>query len=140
MKTPRKTAVLKAYAREWGVWKEVELSDHLRQEHPHLMHCKHIWANQRFEAQGFQIDSSIGGIWQLTTVRHGNLEPVTYDENQRIVHDLFGPEVYAVEIYPPIEHEWRTNLKISVLWVLPSTWALPFGLEKPSAWGKPNGN
>jgi len=136
----RQTALLKALARNPGEWKEKEVTDDMRRDFPHLLYCERVWFNNKHECQAFKVLSPIGGVWQLNVVRHGNLESTDWQEKQKIVHDLFGPEVYAVEIYPPIEHEWRTNLKISVLWVLPSTWALPFGLHVAGAWGKPNGN
>lgn len=136
MKT-RKTAVLKAYAREWGAWNEAPITDEMRQEFPHLMHVKHIWANQRYEVQAFAVDSSIGGIWQLGIIRHGDIAQITWGELQRIVHELYGPEVTAVEVYPPIVDEWQTKHNLRVLWILPATYELPFGLHRPGAWGKP---
>lgn len=133
----RKTAILKAFAREWGVWRQTECTDQMRSDFPHLMHCKHIWANQRYEVQAFVCETSIGGVWQLGIIRHGDIEAIAWGEIQRIVHDLFGSEVVAVEVYPAIEHEWQTTTGLRVIWILPSTWPLPFGLQLASAWGKP---
>ncbi len=133
----RKTAILKAYAREWGVWNQTEVTDQMRQEHPHLMHCSHIWANQRYEVQAFICTTGIGGVWQCNLIRHGDLERISWEEIQRIIHDLFGPEVVAVEVYPAIVDEWQSKANLRVVWILPSTWPLPFGLHLASAWGKP---
>jgi hypothetical protein len=133
----RKTAVLKAYARTWGEWKINDVTDKMREEFKHLQHCKHIWSNNRYEVQAFVCQTSIGGMWQLGIIRHGDIEPISWDEIQRIVHELLNPEVVAVEIYPALQNAWPVKHNLRVIWVLPSTWPLPFGLEQPGAWGKP---
>lgn len=109
----------------------------MREKWPHLTHCSVIRSNNRFEVQFFQCNTSIGGVWQLGIVRHGDIEGCTWSEIQRIVHELFSPEVTAVEVYPPVEHEWHSRVNLRVIWVLPMTWELPFGLHKMGAWGKP---
>jgi len=134
-KAARKMAVLKAYAREWGQWKNVELTDELCNDHPLLEHCKAIWENQRYEVQAFSVQTSIGGVWQLSIIRHSDLEPISWGEIQRIVHELYGPEVTAVELYPPLEAEWKTHANPRQIWVMPLTWERPFGLDLPGAWG-----
>lgn len=133
----RKTAVLKALARTWGEWTTQEPTDEIRRQHPHLKHCKCIWANNRYEVQGFICETSIGGVWQLTVLRHGDLEKITYGELQRIIHELFGENMVAVEVYPKMSDEWQTKTNLTVLWLLPASWSLPFGLQMPNAWGKP---
>jgi hypothetical protein len=109
----------------------------MRVEYPMLAHCARIWANQRYEVQSFAVETAIGGVWQLGIIRHGDIERISWEELQRIVHELFGLEVTAVEVYPSIENEWRTRVNVRMLWVLPDTWKLPFGLNLPTAWGKP---
>ena len=133
----RQTAILKALARTWGEWKLTEPDDKIRSEHPHLRHCKCIWANNRYEVQGFVCETPIGGVWQLTVLRHGDLEKIMYSELQRIIHELFGDDIVAVEIYPALADEWQTKTNLTVLWMLPKTWPLPFGLHVKGAWGKP---
>jgi hypothetical protein len=134
----RKTAYLKALARSWGSWSMTVPDDKLRAEHPHLRNCTSIWANNRFECQAFPCNSSIGGVWQINILRHGDLEAIEWGELQRIVHELYGPEIVAVEVYPSIDSEWKGQTKhLRVLWILPSTWPLPFGLHLPTAFGKP---
>lgn len=133
----RKTALLKAYAKMWTAFEQVPITEQMRDDHPQLKHCLAIYANSRFECQIFAVGTSIGGVQQLVVCRHGDIAKIDWEELQRVVHELFGPEVTAVEVYPSIQHEWQTKTNARVLWVLPSTWELPFGLEKPGAWGKP---
>lgn len=133
----RKTAILKAYAREWGAWREVPVTDQMRQEFPLLMHCKHLWANNRYEVQAYAVETAIGGVWQLGVIRHGDIAQIEWKELQRIVHDLYGPEVHAVEVFPPVAEEWQTKVNVRILWVLPATYEMPFGLHMPGCWGKP---
>lgn len=134
----RKTAYLKSLARTWGDWTMTEPDEKLRAEHPHLRKCTSIWANNRFEVQCFPCDSKIGGVWQLNILRHGDLEAIEWAELQRIIHELYGPEIVAVEVYPSLDTEWKGSTKyLRVLWILPSTWTLPFGLHLPTAFGKP---
>jgi len=136
-KAARKTALLKAWAREPKPFERVEVTDEMRQEYPHLMHCSAIYANHKIEAQIFRLYTGIGGVWQVNMIRHGDIAPLSWEEIQAAVHELYGPEVTAVEIYPPIEYEWQTTLNLRVIWVLPHTWKLPFGLHVAGAWGKP---
>lgn len=135
----RKTAILKSLAREWTPFEQVPITDEMRKEHKLLRNCTSIFANSRFEVQLFAVETSIGGVMQMTIARHGQIEDATWEEIQRIVHEIFGPECVAVEIYPAYEHEWQTNTRVRIVWVLPSTYGLPFGLEKPGAWGVKNG-
>lgn len=138
MKRARQTAVLKAYARgEWTKWDPVVITDKMRNDYPQLKNCSYIYANNRYEVQIFELATAIGGIMQMTIIRHGDIEKISWEEIQRAVHELFGPEVSAIEIYPPIQFEWQTNVNLRVVWILPSTWELPFGLHLPGAWGKP---
>lgn len=138
MPKARQTAILKAYARgPWTPWDTVAVTDKMRAEYPLLAHCTNIWANNRFEVQAFSIKTAIGGMWQLGIIRHGDIDQIMWEELQRIVHDLFGPEVTAIEIFPPLEHEWEVKKNVRVLWVLPSTWPLPFGLQVKGSWGQP---
>lgn len=136
----RQTAILKAYARTWGEWKQAEVTDKMREEFKHLKHCQRIWANNRYEVQSFQVNTAIGGVWQLGIIRHGDIAQIEWSELQRIVHELYGPEVTAVEMYPPVAEEWQTRHNLRVLWVLPATYQPPFGLHLPGAWGKHDGS
>ena len=136
-KAARKTAALKALARTWTAFDKVEITDEMRGKWLPLKHATSVWANSRLEIHIYAITTEIGGVNQVTLARHGQLEEVTYEEAQRAIHDIFGPEVTAVEIYPPFEYEWQTSNRVKVLWVLPYTWHFPFGLQFPNAWGKP---
>ena len=132
----RKTAVLKSMARQWTPFEKVEITERMMLDYPLLMNCKAIYANSRMEVQMFAAETSIGGVMQVTFIRHGDIEQLTWEEIQRALHEIFGPEVVAVEVYPALVDEWQTKLHLRVLWVLPSTYSLPFGLEKIGAWGK----
>ena len=137
----RQRTILKALARTWGEWRSVEITAAMRAEHPLLKYAREVFANNRFELHSFSVPSSIGGVTQISISRHGQIEDVTWEEAQRAVHELFGPEVTAIEVYPPIEHEWRNasgqTARVKVLWILPSTWPIPFGLHLRGAWGVP---
>ena len=133
----RKTAILKAYAREWGEWREAPVTDEIRSKYPHLKHVSRIWANNRYEVQAFEVKTDIGGIWQIGVIRHGDIEKITWEELQRIIHELYGPEIVAVEMYPPIADEWQTKHNLRILWILPATYDVPFGLHVAGAWGRP---
>jgi len=132
----RKTALLKAFGRQWTPFEQVTITPEMQQEYPLLINCMAIYANSRMEVQMFAVDSAIGGVMQVTFIRHGDIEQLTWEEIQRALHEIFGPEVVAVEVYPALQDEWVTKLHLRVLWVLPSTWELPFGLDKVGAWGK----
>jgi hypothetical protein len=133
----RKTAILKAYARTKTLFALTEVTDEMRAQYPHLKHCSAIFANSRIEAQCFPCETSIGGVMQCTMIRHGNIAPLSWEEIQKALHELFGPEIVAVEVYPAIDQEWHAKSQVRVLWILPTNWPLPFGLHLPNAWGQP---
>ena len=135
-KRPRKTALLKSFGRHWTPFEQVPITPEMIRDFPLLATCSGIYANSRIEAQLFTVESSIGGVCQCTMIRHGDIEPLSWEDIQRALHEIFGPEVVAVEVYPSIETEWQSKLNLRVLWILPATWTLPFGLHLPGAWGK----
>jgi len=133
----RKTALLKAFARQKTPFQQVEITEQMIHDYPLLMHCSAIFSNSRVEVHTFNLETAIGGVVQCTLIRHGDIAPLSWEEIQESIHEIFGPEVVAVEVYPSLESEWSTKLGLRVLWILPSTWQLPFGLHLPGAWGKP---
>jgi len=132
-KPARKTAALKALARQWTPFARIEITPDMRAQYALLRHCHSLYSNSRMEVQCFAIESSIGGVMQVTLKRHGNVEEVTEDDMRRTLLELFGPAATAVEIYRAIEEKW----KIRILWILPATWKLPFGMHLSTAFGRP---
>ena len=123
---------LKTIGREWSAWQEIPVTDEIRASSPHMAHVSRIFANSRFEAQCFTCATAMGGVAQLVVARHGHLEPVTWNDLQRVKNELFGVDALAVEVYP---REVVREMKIRILWILPEGTDLPYGLDKPSAWG-----
>jgi hypothetical protein len=132
----RQRQLVKAAARHWQPWREVPITEEMRAAHPHLRHCASIFSNHKYECQCFEIGTAIGGVMQCNIVRHGDIEPIEWEQLQAIIHELFGADAVAVEIFPALANEWHQKTRVRVLWVLPSTWPIPFGLECPSAWGR----
>ena len=128
---------LKLVAREWTPWQSIPVTEEMREQHKHLRYAEQILTNSRFEVQTFPCATPIGGVVQATVIRHGDIAPISWDELQRIVHEIFGADVTAVEIFPPLEHEWHTSVGLRSLWILPSTWQIPFGLHAEGSWGRP---
>jgi len=130
-KKARKTAVLKSYARVWTPFSPVEITPEMRDKYVLLRHCHSIYANSRFEVQCFACDSSIGGVMQVAIRRHGDVAEVTQEDLRRIVFELFGLETTAVEIYRPMDEVFKGR----ILWILPETWPIPFGVHTKASWG-----
>lgn len=127
---------VKALGRSWGEWRVIPVTDVLWKDNPHLEHCTNIFANNRYQVDVFPFPCpGIGGIQQLAITRHFDFEEITWEELQRIVHELFGDDVTAVEIFPAKHVEWKVARPVRVLWVLPRTYTLPFGLHFEEAWG-----
>jgi len=135
-KRPRKTALLKSFGRHWTNFESVPITPEMIADHPLLATCRAIYANSRYEVQMFAVETSIGGVMQVTAIRHGDIEPAPWEDLQRLIHEIFGPEVVAVEVYPALQDEWVSKLNLRVVWILPATWTLPFGLHLPTAWGR----
>ncbi len=131
----RRRQLVKAAARHWQPWREVPITEEMRDRHPHLRHCTSILSNHRVEAQIFTVDTAIGGVSQCNLVRHGDIEALSWEELQQIIHELFGADAVAVELFPALANEWKQKTRVRVLWVLPSTYEIPFGLHKAGAWG-----
>jgi hypothetical protein len=135
----RRTALIKAAAREWTPFEQVEITDKMREAYPLLKGCTYLYKNSRYEVQIFSIETPIGGVNQATIIRHGDVATISWEEIQRIIHELFGDDVTAVEIFPALKHEWKTKIGLRVLWVLPEGYELPFGLHVKGAFGRSDG-
>lgn len=137
MKKVRQRTILKAHGRHWTPYERVVITDDMRTKHPHLLHCHSIYYNSRYECQLFACASPIGGVMQVNIRRHGDVAAVTQEDIKRTIFELFGPEAFAVEVYPPPAADTKFNPAIRTLWILPATWELPFGLHTKTAWGRP---
>lgn len=136
MSKVRQRTLMKAVARNWTPFVSMPVTDELKAKFPFLAHCSEIRSNSRFEAHLFNCDSTIGGVVQMNVRRHGDIAPITWDDLQRVKTEIFGPEATAVEVYPPPALEWGSRIPVRVLWVLPTTWEIPFGLHRAGAWGQ----
>ena len=123
---------LKTIGKEWTGFREVAVTDEIRNSAPHMKFVGHIYANSRFEVHTYTVKTPIGGVTQVVIARHHHLEEITWNDCERIKLELFGAEAEAVEIYPK---GIVPSMKIRILWVLPAGYVLPFGLDKPGAWG-----
>lgn len=129
----RKTHAIKRVGKTWSAWTEIPVTDEIRKSAVHMHNVHSIWANSRFEAQAFRVSSHEGGIMQLVVARHGHVEPVSWNDMQRIKTELFGAENFAIEIYPA--EVVSVEMKIRIMWIMPAGWAPPCGLHLPTAWG-----
>jgi len=137
MSKVRQRTALKAIARHWGAWGQIPVTEEMRSKHAQLKHCYAIYTNNRFEVQCFACSTHIGGVMQVVVSRHGNIEDVTEHELQRIKSELFGADRFAVEVYPSEQAKFVTSARLRILWVLPDTWEIPFGIQMKTSWGKP---
>jgi hypothetical protein len=128
----------KTVGRTWGDWQGRPFTEEEIQTHPHLRNCSLHYFNNRYDVTGFRCSSPIGGIWQVMVSRHYDLEPITWEELQRIKNECFGPHALALEMYPPADVEWKPQSNVRVLYVMPTDFIPPFGLHLESAWGNPS--
>lgn len=124
---------IKLMGKQWTPWKEIPVTGEYRASAPHLQNVSRVWANSRFEVSGFEVKSPVGGIWQLVVARHGHLEQVSWNDLQRIKTELFGEGNFAIEIYPP--QAVNVEMKVRIIWIMPSDYQPPCGLHLESAWG-----
>lgn len=132
-KVERQKTKLKMAAKKPGAWRQIAVTGEFRSKAPHLKNCTHIWANGAFEVQAYTVSSPVGGIVQLVIARHGHLASITWGDCQRIKTELFGVENFAIEIYPAERVD--ADIKIRILWILPTSFQMPCGLHLPTAWG-----
>jgi hypothetical protein len=135
----RRTALIKAAARQNTPFEEVEITDAMRAAYPLLKGCTYLYRNSRCEVQIFSMETPIGGVNMVTIIRHGDVATLSWEEIQKSIHDLFGDDVTAVEIFPALKHEWHTKIGLRVLWILPAGYELPFGLHVKGAFGRNDG-
>ena len=124
---------MKTVAREWSAWTEIKITDEIRQSAPHMRHVHRIFYNSRFQVDMFEVKSEVGGIVQCCINRHGQIELATWPEIQRVKTELFGPDHFAIEIYPDEVVEFTMQTRI--IWVMPAGWRPPCGLHLRTAWG-----
>jgi len=116
----------------WTAWREIPITEEIRNSGPQMEHVDKIYANSKFEVHTFNCATSIGGVVQVVIAHHGHLLPVTWNDVLRIKNELFGVDQLGVEIYP---REVVSKMNIRILWILPVGTDLPYGLDKNSAWG-----
>lgn len=123
---------LKTVAKEWTPFIEVPVTDELREAAPHLRRLWRRWTNSRYIVEAFQVKTPLGGVVQLSIIRHGLLDTADYFDIERIRLELFGPEYLGIEL-----HERGVNppLKMRSLFLMPDGYDVPYGLDKPNAWG-----
>jgi hypothetical protein len=131
-KETRQRHQLQRAAKMWTPLVEQDVTDELRAAAPHLKNLWKRWANTRFVVEAFQVKTPLGGVVQLSIIRHGLLDVADYFEVERIRLELFGPEYLGIEM-----HERGVNpaIKMRSLWIMPADYDLPFGLDKENAWG-----
>lgn len=129
----------KKMGRVWTSFREITITDKMRAETPLLAHCHGIWSNSRFQVDCYKVNSGIGGIMQCAIRGHADIWPITWDDLQRIKNEVFGPTAIAVELYPATDNEWRPMVNARIIYVVPSNWACPFGLQLAGAWGRNDG-
>lgn len=136
-RSSRMKGAIKAAARSWSPFVSIPITDKLKSENPALSHAASIFANSRYQAECFNCASELGGVVQVVVRRHlASSDPIPWDDLQRVVHDIYGDLVCAVEVYPPRDAEWRIGREVRVLWVLPEGYVAPFGLHIATAWGR----
>lgn len=118
---------IKTQAKYWTAWRQMEITDVMRETHPHLKRAAKIWFNSRCEAVQYNLSSGIGGVVLLTVSRHGQLEEPSRTDLYMTKIDLFGEENDAVEIYPKGKF---VPSRSRVLLVLPLGYDLPYAIEK----------
>ena len=123
---------MRRMSKVWTPWREVTITDEIRNTGPQMEHVDKIYANSKFEVQTFNCATSIGGVVQVVIAHHGHLLPVTWNDVLRIKNEIFGADQLGVEIYP---REVVSKMNIRILWILPVGTDLPYGLDKDSAWG-----
>lgn len=124
---------MRKIGRVWSAFKQVEITDAIRNSAPTMKHVSNIYANTRVEVNCYNCGTPVGGVVHCVVARHGLLEHVTVAELHRVKVELFGLESTAVEIFPAGMEQ--LNYLSRHLWILPSDWALPFGMSDANAWG-----
>jgi hypothetical protein len=126
---------IKTVGKVWTPFQSVPITDEMRAKNPALEYATHMYVNSRYEYWAFTQPSPVGGFVHLVVGRHGLVEPILPPELQQIKAELFGDDAVAIEIYPA-----RTIVPLKSarhLWICPTTWDLPCGFERASAWGGP---
>lgn len=127
---------LRRLAKTWGEWEERDVQQEaIRLGYEVAANIKTSFCNNRYHVQVYEIFTNWGIVQQASLGRHGDIEPITWDELQRIKNELFGEDKTAIEVYPTTKH-LVCQAPMRHLWILPGGFELPFGLHLKSAWGK----
>ncbi len=132
-KAERHTKRLKIAAKIPGPWRELTVTAEMRAEAPHLARLAKRFYNRALQVDLFNCASPIGGVVHAVVLRHGLVTAPSSQELQDVKNSIFGPETEAVEVYPANTGEVPTSIRH--LWIMPTTYSLPFGYTMPNAWG-----
>lgn len=81
---------------------------------------------ESYTAQVCHALSPIGTIPHLKIRRHDGRAGISWDVLQRIKNDMVGPDMLAIEMFPP-DDQVVNDANIRHLWIVPQD-LLPFGL------------
>lgn len=86
------------------------------------------WKNNRYAVLIADHETAMGPVKQAMIRRHDG-EPIrSWADMQRIKNELFGPEALGIEVFPP-SSKLVDRAMMYHLWILPTGFQLPFGME-----------
>jgi hypothetical protein len=93
--TGKQRSRLKTLSRTWGEWEARPVE---RSSEYGLSGMHSAWCNNRYHVQIYNNATAWGLVIQRVIGRHGDLEPVTWDELQRIKNELIGGDWVAIQV------------------------------------------
>jgi len=132
-KVERHSKRLKLAAKNPGPWREMTITGEIRAEAAHLKYLTKRYFNGALQVDLFNCSSAVGGVVHAIVLRHGLLAVPSDQDMLTVKNTLFGIGVSAVEIFPAGITEMPKGIRH--LWLLPSTWSLPFAFDGPTTWG-----
>lgn len=115
---------------KWGPWRELPIPDGFRAKYPACSECSRFMVNGIYSVQVYELETDWGQIDHLLIRRHDEQPERRWAAMQRIKNELGGPDRVAIEVYPA-QGDLVDQANLYHLWVLPTGFSLPFGLERP---------
>lgn len=111
--------------RSWD-WHEKAISDADRSQYPACRAIVRAFFNDLYSVQVYHVGTDMGLVQHaIVRVQDGGEPP--WRDLQRIKDELFGPDAYAVQVYPR-RADVVDQADVYHLWLLPDE--LPFGLHR----------
>jgi len=127
----RRSSIVRTHSKRSG-WQRLPIDRAVLDRHPACAPISRIHANETYSVQVYELETEWGQVDHLIVRRHDERPVRSWGDLQAIKDEICSPDRTAVEVFPPAD-DLVDQANLYHLWVLPTGFLLPFGLDREGA-------